>query len=350
MSDLVIDAKELNANTAAIKKAIACENVSVWSDKNAVYIGGSSEGSTLILAAQLKIPSKVKFSIPLAILMGVTKGRTTPFTFSLEGNIIKYRSGRHSGRLSSVPFCPFDTSEKVKGIHITREQQATINDAMALRINAIWDSNPVMVGVNIVPESTTVVFFDAQHVACKKVAGKNAEKLDFTLPADTFTSITAVAGKKPYSLSITDSSIRAWSKSFDLTLPLTQISKANSTKDALALIDSLKQDVSIVLSGIDLETAIESAVALYEPKAVLDLVSKDKSLNLQMKSSAGTIRSALPCTIKGKAECKVDVFLLRDILPKRRSKLRINLHNNRVLWIRRSEKGVIDTVCTSLAS
>lgn len=351
MTELTMDVKNLNAQLASIKKTVACENVSIWTSGNTVFVGGSADGSTLVFSSELKVGVKAKFTVPLQILMGVLNARAATVSFAVEGSAIKYKAGRHSGRLSSVPFCEFEAQTKdTKSVQITKDQQSAINGAMDLRINAIWDSNPMMVGVNIGKTEMSIIFFDRQHVACRKVAGNNAQSMSFTVPADTFVTITNIAGKKPYNLNLTTSSIRAWNKSFNLTLPLTQVNAENSAKDALDLVESLKPDVSIVLPGNELEDAIQSAVALYEPKAVLEINSKDKSLMLQMKSAAGTSRANIPCNIKGKVACKVDVFLLRDILPKRVAKVRLNVHKDRVLWIRKNDKGIADTVCTSLAS
>lgn len=300
--------------------------------KGEFSVASSNEGRYARVMLDPKAKGKWRTRVLAGVLLEMIKRSAEVDLDMKDESTMNVKLKNTSGQIKTMPFEELPMLDHKKGSSIREKQQHEISDALSLvgisDIHEAVTANFVFIKMD--KKGLTVSRFDEYHMAYfrnEDVKGK--EKLDIVASIESFNVINQMAGKNSFKFSMSDS-IQAWNDEFELQLPLVQFEAKQSLDSVVELMGSLKANRGeFEVDKEELFTALEKCAAVHETGKSVGVSSSGNSIELEIKTSFGQVKTKIKGKTKGKVSCRIDPNLVMDTLrPSKGKELRLKFTDN----------------------
>lgn len=266
-------------------------------------------------------------TVPLDPILGVIKGRTT-LTFKYENDTLVFTDGeKYSGKIEVPEYQEIDLSKPSDGLEINlsdSEASAVFYQAVedATLTGAFSQAENMNLLLKMGKKGLIALCFDSYYTVKVIDSGAKYEDLQAALDLSIIATIQGVVGKgESYSMTITDSSVYAYSQDFLLRFPAIQV---ESIDDSISNMDSfigrwLKSKCSRVwVETTKLKEVLANISSFHQTGVPIDFTLSTKGLTIGIKSATGQMKESIPAKVENpeKEPFHCEYKLISELLDK----------------------------------
>lgn len=262
------------------------------------------------------------------------KGRKK-FEMRVTDNKVQFRSategskttaaGKFAGDFQPLPFENIDvvSDDDVTLISVnSREQQALQESVDAVRLNNLFNNEPLNLFVRQSKDGLFATVFDDYHVAFSHDPSVQSKKnMDFSLPLPLFDTIALVSGGADYTIKAGPAYVNASGVGFELSLPTLQVRDNQNFDMAQGLATNVKdlpKVPSLTIAKQTLSQILDSMAGLNTGTSFITIGAGRKGkTQFSITSSFGSAKEELDLDVKcwdNDTSFNINPSLVGDIL------------------------------------
>lgn len=313
-------------------------------NSDTVKVSSFNKGTGIGINVPCRIGKEDKdkcFSVePVALLSLLANRKDISLTIKSSTILIKANAYEAELLTTSVDIdevLPEDLKSKEK-TKLSQDAIAFISQALlGLDLKPMLNVDTFMpVAIRITDKGAKAICYDNFHLAFtsdRKVTGD----LDVVLPYSTLTLLSREFGGSSFSLVVTESSLYAYNKTYEMAIVLPQQDSQNKIpKDAAFQIitDMKKMDTVVVtLATDDLKTLATNMEAIFKKGEYVEFSAEKSSVKATLKSNHGKVSSQLRGSSTQKIKFQTGFAFIKDAISKLPdTKVEFHLVPNKMLF------------------
>lgn len=333
-------ALEVVAKTAAPTSG----NITFSSDGAKLTITSLADLSRCYVVVPATVEGKGEFAVPLQAVVDSTRNRKN-LELLYSKSMLSVKSGAYKADLATVDVIALDPLDAEEGHtwKLTPEQAQWLRSGIrnvAMKPTALL-SSWMPVGIKLTDKSAFIVCYDTQRMnweTSKEVTGD----LEILMPLESMSSIVEVFHKSAFSIKQSKSHIEIRNKLIRVHMSIPTADDLPTLSDVQAKIkEASKIDAStFTLAKDSVLSFLDNARAVIgKERAEVQVSSREKGLELLVKTGQGQVKNALKGT--GKGTFKIDQEYLQELVSKAPAELTLNVVENAFISMKLEKSSAI---------
>ena len=296
----------------------ASGNITLSAQKGRLTILSVADISLCKVVVPSTVEGEAELAIPLQALKDAVKGRQK-IVLDYSNATLTVKSGAYKAELTTVDVIPLDeqNQEDLKEWKLSGEQATWLKSTLKnvnLKPTAIL-SSWMPAGIKLTSNGAFVACYDTQHMSwatSKEVSGE----FECVLPIETMLKIVDVFHKSNFVILQSKSKVIVKNKLITVHLSLPSTDDLPSLDDVQNKIkEAAKMDGSVFKVSKDAVLVfLDNAKSVLGKERAEVLVSYDKGVELNVKTSQGQVRNKLRGS--GEGSFKIDFEYLQELVAK----------------------------------
>lgn len=326
-----VDSVSLKAALRNISKIAQPELINLEFKGSILTLHGHGPASSCMMRIPLHAPvekeDEFEVTVGISTLLGVL-GKRTDLTVGLEGTALSITADRYvttvlTMETSVIEVVPPDVLEGTDGIVLKSKFMGELLKVLpALELRPLLSTySEVPVGVRATKNGTFVACFDFIQSASVHMPDLQGD-FEFMLPSiSQFTIMAKALSSQKYKMVITDTTLYAWNKNFQVSLSLPQQDGEQVLLgDLITLMDEVEgvKFKSLNLDTKEVQEFIADSRAFYDKDSLFEVVADGKVAVLKLTGTVGDarFRAKLEKPVKNTVSFKCDLTFFAAIVGK----------------------------------